>query len=535
MASINVFLVVLVSIVAVLLLGVCVFILVYYGHPDDSSGALLPKIITVFGLFMAFASVLVLPYDVANSRGEGGGLSISILWQIIYITFAVLITAIIPFAFFFYESDVDPEVSHGFCNGQCGSAIKYTLVFFISFVVLIVILYATSRTAEIPVQRYAQSPSLVSPIARQVSNQGTRTVKTFPGNITRRLYLGGCQEAYGCVANTFVWQVDVTFPIYVMALLGFIGWFLFTFFVGVGFFALPMDLINAWRTRPVAMDSVKYFAERQHMGERASKLRAIAEQLKKGLSKVGAATRGERRKTEQNYKKFMKFYYFLKKDIEVLEVAHKLKGGNPLIPFGQLILGIIGLVLSITWIVHIIIYVLPSPPLHPFLNNFFIALEEAFGAGNTGLLGVLAFAIYSFWLLACAVKGNFKLGMRFLVWKIYPMELHKTFMNAFLFNTWLILLCAVPTVQFCAWAFPVYARYTDVNQLFGNQIKYLPGFRSLWTNNIFIYVMVVVAFLSLFVFIISPNDRSKEVDKEIAELEKADALPPSMREKSCCC
>jgi hypothetical protein len=71
--------------------------------------------------------------------------------------------------------------------------------------------------------------------------------------------------------------------------------------------------------------------------------------------------------------------------------------------------------------------------------------------------------VYSYYLLACAVKGNFKLGLRFFIWKIYPMELHKTYMNAFLVNTWVILLCSVPAVQFCAWAFPIYARYTDVN------------------------------------------------------------------------
>jgi hypothetical protein len=42
----------------------------------------------------------------------GGGLSVGILWQIIYISLAVMLFVIIPFAFFFYESDVDPYAAH---------------------------------------------------------------------------------------------------------------------------------------------------------------------------------------------------------------------------------------------------------------------------------------------------------------------------------------------------------------------------------------------------------------------------------------
>jgi LMBR1 domain-containing protein 1 len=141
-------------------------------------------------------------------------------------------------------------------------------------------------------------------------------------------------------------------------------------------------------------------------------------------------------------------------------------------------------------------------------------------AGNFSLFGVLAFAIYSFYLLAAAVKGNFKLGLRVFFWRIYPMELHKTMMNAFLVNTWIILLCSVPAVQLCVWSFPIYARETDISNIFGTQAKYLAGFCVLWANNVFIYIIVIVAFLSLFVFIVSPNDRSRKIDDELEAMLK---------------
>jgi LMBR1 domain-containing protein 1 len=132
-------------------------------------------------------------------------------------------------------------------------------------------------------------------------------------------------------------------------------------------------------------------------------------------------------------------------------------------------------------------------------------------AGQFPLLGIIAFAIYSFYLMVCAIKGNFKLGIRFLFWKvspcscwccslgslrmffafpafpalfpgipstfsvfpgqIYPMEINNTLMNAFLVNTWFMLLVSVPTVQFSAFAFPIYVRYTAIDMLFGVQVR----------------------------------------------------------------
>jgi hypothetical protein len=69
-----------------------------------------------------------------------------------------------------------------------------------------------------------------------------------------------------------------------MALLAFGGWFFFMFFVGVGFFALPMDLLNEYRTRPKRMTSLEYMTERQAMAERAAKLKEIAIYMRDNLT-----------------------------------------------------------------------------------------------------------------------------------------------------------------------------------------------------------------------------------------------------------
>jgi hypothetical protein len=103
----------------------------------------------------------------------------------------------------------------------------------------------------------------------------------------------------------------------------------------------------------------------------------VAIQARRGLfcgRRSGGFTRTERNKSGANINKFIKVchcvhhhcqirvqrvhslllvswsvcrsgrsqcYHFLKKDIEILEVSHKLKGGNPWIPWFQLFLGIV--------------------------------------------------------------------------------------------------------------------------------------------------------------------------------------------------
>jgi len=285
----------------------------------------------------------------------------------------------------------------------------------------------------------------------------------------------------------------------------------------VGFVALPWDLITEYRTRPVPMDIKSYLTQREALGKRAQYLidAGIALQREDDANKH---TKSRKQKTRErtDLVRFEKAYYFLKQDVELLEACKNLRDTNPLWYFLKLFLGLVGIVLSTTWIIHIIIFILPSPPFYPFLNKFFIDLEEL-GSNNSNfpLFGVIAFAVYAFYLLWCVLKGNFKMGIRLAFWKIYPMELGKTKMNAFLANTWVLLLCSVPTVQFSVKAFPIYTRETSIDMLFGTQIEYMKFFKFFWENNVFIYMMLCVVFLTMVWTSVRPYDRAAEVEKEL--------------------
>ena len=73
------------------------------------------------------------------------------------------------------------------------------------------------------------------------------------------------------------------------------------------------------------------------------------------------------------------------------------------------------------------LYMFPDPPLTPFLNQYFVDMDAAFG-----LLGTGSFALFCFYLIVCVIKGNVKVGFRLLLWTVYPMRLGNTLMSAFL-------------------------------------------------------------------------------------------------------
>lgn len=103
-----------------------------------------------------------------------------------------------------------------------------------------------------------------------------------------------------------------------------------------------------------------------------------------------AGSRGRQMKlNKRTENSFEQAVYLLKKESNILFVAQKLKGGNPIWYISMLILGIFWYVsvnvlfvyfsfgISLSWVVHIIIYNTPfTGPYNPFLNNFFVEMAS---------------------------------------------------------------------------------------------------------------------------------------------------------------
>uniref|UniRef100_A0A7S2FLS5 Uncharacterized protein n=1 Tax=Florenciella parvula TaxID=236787 RepID=A0A7S2FLS5_9STRA len=156
---------------------------------------------------------------------------------------------------------------------------------------------------------------------------------------------------------------------------------------------------------------------------------------------------------------------------------------------------------------------LVPPPATPFLNAYFLALDGFFS-----LFGVLSVALFSFYLHACVIVGLFKVGVRFFCITLHPMRYGKTLMNSFLFNSSVIVLCAIPVVQFCTYAFDGYARYTTISTLLGVQVKYLKFLSIFFENNVFVYIILVLALLSSMYLSYYHRDKSAEAKQLKAKM-----------------
>jgi len=506
---VNAFLIIVSVVMSVIMLACAIMLLIKFSHPDDKNQAKFPKVVVIIGLFLSFMSILIMPYDISNTRGAGGGLRIDILWQIVHVILAIMVFFIIPFAYFFYENDMEPDESNkGFCKTQFGQALLYTIGFAIVFIIILVIMYAVINVAEIPVAYVMYQSKLVKHM--------NESYDAFQNSL---IEVRSCENPLCDNTTRKYWKISVTFPIYLVAFLSFIGWFFFSIFVGVGLVALPMDMINEYRTRPKPLSDQEYTETKKKIGNWAKEISMQGQELKDMFDN----SNNSRRQRSKNIKEFRAFevqYNIVRQEYKKIEIARELKGenGGTYILWGycKLVFGILGSILSLTWIIHICVFIFPENPVHPFLNDFFMALEIAFGEGFP-LLGVLVFAMYSYYLLWCCIKGSFKIGLRFFIWKIYPMEVGGTLMNSFLVNTWLLLLCSIPTVQFCTQCFPVYARLTDVDMLFGTQVQYLKFFSYFWVYNVFTIAMIVLSGLTLIYLLVRPDDTSAKIQAKIEE------------------
>ena len=114
MIGFNWVLIVIIVVLAILSVGVAIYLLISYQHPEDRTQAWLPKVVVLVGITISIWTVLLFPLDIANRNSCSDSLPASfctfaipskLLWYILYITNAFLVFGGIPFAIFYYEAD----------------------------------------------------------------------------------------------------------------------------------------------------------------------------------------------------------------------------------------------------------------------------------------------------------------------------------------------------------------------------------------------------------------------------------------------
>lgn len=500
MGDFNLALVIVAIVVCVIVFLVNVYLLVNYQHPDDVNQAYFPKFVVVLGLSVAAISILMLPADVANRQAcrhaiYNGACNLTLpmkdLWLAVYIIDAILVFFVIPFAMFYYEGDQDKSV---------GKRIKSALMWMVATAVVCAlvlgILYGLVGKVDFTV-RHLSSSTTAFPGSWGL-NSGNQCV----GNGVHQ-----CSAYSASPSSEKTWTMRSTFPEYIVALATIVGSVLFAIFGGVGIACLPLGLIFSFIRRPKAVITrSQYIKEATELGKKAKELKKAAESLHQ--EERGGA---KGRKHRKNVKAVEKELYQLEEDVKLLEEMYpqgeKAETSWALTVLGylaKLVLGILGLIVSVAWIAHIIIYLLINPPLSPFLNEVFIKLDDIWG-----LLGTAAFAFFCFYLLLAVIAGATMLGLRLVFITIHPMKWGATLMNSFLFNVGLILLCSISVIQFCSTAFAYYAQATAAQEIFGHTLQSLRGIKYLYKYNVFQYAFVILAGLT-FVYYAAVGWRRKK-------------------------
>ncbi|KAL6496172.1 hypothetical protein OROGR_029430 [Orobanche gracilis] len=505
MGDFNLALVIVAIIVCVLVFIFNVYLLVNYQHPDDANQAYFPKFVVVLGLSVAAISILMLPADVANRQAcrhaiYNGACNLTLpmkdLWLAIYIVDAILVFFVIPFAMFYYEGDQDKSIWK-----RMKGALIWVIVTAVVCALVLGILYGLVGKVDFTV--------------RHLSSSTTSFPSSWDFSANQQCIRNGARQcsAYTSDASSeTTWTMQTTFPEYVVALATIVGSVLFTIFGGVGIACLPLGLIFSFVRRPKAVITrSQYIKEATELAKKAKELKKAADALHqeeksgdkgrkwrknvKGVEKELLLLEEDVKALEEMYPQGEKVIYEEKMNLysdSLLQMPAEATWAMTILGYlAKLVLGVVGLIVSVAWVAHIVIYLLIDPPFSPFLNEIFIKLDDVWG-----LLGTAAFAFFCFYLLLAVVAGAMMLGLKLVFITIHPMKWGGTLMNSFLFNVGLILLCSISVIQFCATAFAYYAQATAAQEIFGHTLQSLRGIKYLYKYNVFQIAFIILAGLT---------------------------------------
>ncbi|RHY33312.1 hypothetical protein DYB32_001731 [Aphanomyces invadans] len=486
----NWFLIVVVVIMAVVFLAANFYILVYFQHPDDKNTAYLPKFLVANNSTAIGCS--------AGWNPACGNLDMETLWLIVFMSIAVFLVVLLPYSIYYYESDDGFDDSTKRTHRWL-DALKLEIATVIVVGIVIAITYITSSTSDIPYNVIVYN-STVTNDTIQFTDAVGGLHDFLDGDIispNERVYA----MSHGLNPLETSMRLAVSVPIYITALVSFVGWFAFSIFVGVGLVALPLDLIlytssvasspvdltmllhRAFFFRPKFIPADVYAQQKMLIQIRSLELMEVGKEIKNSMLAV----------------------YLLEKDVAELKLCHEdYKNYNPLVPLGKLVLGFIASIVSFLWLLQIILGMVPPLPILPFLNDYFIWFDQWFP-----LFGTMSVGIFSMYLLMACIKGCFKFGMR-------------------------CFCCAV------CFRNDTYYRGRLTTAMMGIQLRYMKGFSLFWVHNVFLYAILAIVLLTTLYLVrdcpprrcallkhrqaVRPRDTSSKTDAIRKKIEKQVAL-----------
>ena len=268
-------------------------------------------------------------------------------------------------------------------------------------------------------------------------------------------------------------------------------------------------MIYSFCTRPVKISGNKLEAMKKEVVETAVDLKDLAAQIQK-MEKEGVHKKTLFSSDKRHYNTLLKQLKVgvavLDEEYQIINIQNVLDGKSVLGYYCNMIFGVIFMLISVIWVLHILLYVIIKPggkPVTQGINILLVYLTEH----NVSFIAIGIFAFLCIYLLLATIKGNFKFGVRILILgSIHPMKRNETYMNSILFNIMLFMITSVSVNQFCVKAFNEYAAMTDLDLIFSTQIKYLTFFVYFYKYNIFEYILCGVMIISFVYLVLRPSD-----------------------------
>jgi LMBR1 domain-containing protein 1 len=471
---VDVFLIIVCIIFTTLSMGVGFYFVISFQHKEDRFAGFYPwfsKVIVTLSLGVAAMNVLVLPLDSLN-RSTANTLDIELMCWIFAIISLGLAFVILPFAMSYYENHDDETVS-----SPTLKAVLCVIPFLLFVLIFFLILWFAVGRCLIPVQVQTSVLGGVEVLSR------------------------ACEE---CEEVSKTWKITPSPLVYVVSLIGFLGYILLLVEGGAGVITLPCGLIGEFINRPRPINVQIYAHAKDKLNQWANELLEEGNILKQDVLAYGR----NHRKVRTRYIHFQEQVDALEDTYQKVEISYRVRGGNPVTPWLSLILGIICILISIAWVIHVIVFYLAD--LHPFLNNFFVALDNAFPYAAVIFFGI--FVYYMYW---CVLDGTTRIGVNLLFFRVHPMERHNTPMTSLLFNSILMLFASFGVALFATMNFSVYTRLTSLNMIYGVQMQHLQGLSYVWQYGIYAW-FVFIALAALYKIC-----TLKKRDQKIAILQEA--------------
>jgi hypothetical protein len=99
----------------------------------------------MISFILAECQILILPLDLINSR-EDTNVDLFVFWQVIYMSALFMCVIILPFAYFFYETEEDLDYKTRFCT-----AFRNEMFLLVVFCCIHFPMFVTMRHSYIPV------------------------------------------------------------------------------------------------------------------------------------------------------------------------------------------------------------------------------------------------------------------------------------------------------------------------------------------------------------------------------------------------